>query len=295
MSDSFQLGLACAVTTFLLWGTADYLAARLARRVGELRTLLGVQTAGAPVLLLAWAVIRPPWPTVSSLGWIALAAVSFFVGYLAFFHGLRVGAISLVSPISSGGALIPVAVGVTVMGEPLSGPRAFGIGLTLLGLVVALTDLRAVHDLDAARRQRGAWAGVATLLTWGSGTAFLLPAIAAAGWFAPIALIRGIIVLLIGGWAVFQLLRKTPGPRTSLWDASSRPLIVAAALLDLGAFFAYAIALTSIPASVAAPIASAYPIVTILLARRNLGETLTPREWTGVAVTMGGVTTLGLG
>jgi len=295
MSDSLLLGLVCAVTTFLLWGTADYLAARLTRRVGEMRTLLGIQTAGAPVLLVAWAIIRPPFPPTPSLGWTALAAISFFVGYLAFFHGLRVGAISLVSPISSGGALIPVLVGVTLLGETLSAPRAFGIGLTLVGVAVAVTDLRAVRDLDVVGRRRGAWAGMATLLAWGSGTAFLLPAIATVGWFTPIALIRGIIVLLIGGWGTVQLLRRFPGPRTPLWNASSAPLIAIAALLDLGAFFAYAIALRSIPASVAAPIASAYPIVTILLARRNLGETLTPREWTGVAVTMGGVTTLGLG
>jgi drug/metabolite transporter (DMT)-like permease len=68
-----------------------------------------------------------------------------------------------------------------------------------------------------------------------------------------------------------------------------------AALLDLTAFFSYGVALRDAPAAVAAPIASAYPLVTILIARSHLHERLAAREWLGVGLTIAGVALLGAG
>jgi drug/metabolite transporter (DMT)-like permease len=303
MADLAALGLACAIVTCTAWGVADYLAAHITRRIGEARTLLRIQAVGVPVLLVAWMILRPPLPNAAAMGWITLAAASFFVGYLAFFYGLRVGAISLVSPISSAGALIPVAAGIVVFGEAPSAHRLVGIALTLTGLAITLTDFGAVRDLGALGRRRGVWAGSLTLVMWGSGTALLLPVVKVAGSFAPIAILRVEVLFLILGWWLWDLVvrsRTASGPPLAAPGAESRegslwPAIAPAALLDLIAFFAYGFALQTAPASVAAPIASAYPLVTILIARHRLGERLSPREWSGVGATLAGVAALGFG
>jgi drug/metabolite transporter (DMT)-like permease len=294
MPDPMTLGLASAVTTCVTWGTADYLAAHVTRRIGEARTLLALQAVGVPVLVVAWLVVRPPLPDPASLAWITLASASFAVGYLAFFHGLRVGAISIVSPISSAGALIPVTAGIILFGEHPSTPRLAGVALTLAGLALLLTDFGAVRTLGAADRRRGALAGVVTLLAWGSGTALLLPAIKSAGGFSPIALVRAEILLVLLVWFAWRGAARLPSDsglrNRSLWGC-----VVPAALLDLTAFFAYGFALYAAPATVVAPIASAYPLVTIAIARRRLHETLSRREWSGVALTLAGATALGVG
>ncbi|MEO5657436.1 MAG: EamA family transporter [Nitrospiria bacterium] len=296
--NGVTLGLLGATITCVAWGLADYVAALLSRRLGEAWTLLGIQAVGLPILALIWLIIRPPLPVPADLIWITLASGCFAVGYFSFFHGLRVGTISLVSPISSAGALIPVAVGMALMGEEASGIRLTGIALTMAGLALLLTDLRAVKRLDAPTRRRGMLAGLVTLLAWGLGTALLLPAIHHAGGFAPIAILRIEVLVVAAAWCAAASPAAPPhqAPVSSaLRSPAVWALVVPAALLDLTAFFAYGYALHIAPASVAAPVASAYPLVTILIAHQRVGETLNAREWSGVALTLLGVGLLGLG
>lgn len=292
--DLATLGLVAACVTCLAWGVADYVAALLTRRIGEALTLLAIQSTSVPLLAVAWWVIQPPLPTGAVLGWITLASVAFTIGYAAFFYGLRVGTISLVSPISSAGALIPVAAGIWLVGETASGLRLGGIALTLVGLAIMLTDVRAVHSLDANVRRLGIWAGLVTMLAWGSGTALLLPAIGRLGGFAPIAILRVEVWLIIAAWCAVMV--RVPSRTSASIAPPGAPLwilVIPAALLDLIAFFSYGYALQTAPAAVAAPVASAYPLVTILIARKRLGERLNAREWSGVAVTLAGVALLG--
>ncbi len=293
--DLPSLGLACAFATSAAWGTADYLAAHITRRIGETRTLLGIQGAGVPLLIVAWVVVAPPRPNPASLAWISLAAAAFAIGYLAFFYGLRVGAISLVSPISSAGALIPSVAGLVLFGEEISAARLGGIALTLTGLAIMLIDTRAMHDLGAVGRRRGTLAGVATMLAWGSGTALLLPLVKEMGGFAPIALLRVEILVAVFAWFAWRGATSRTAWTPPRWPLALWAVIVPAALLDLVAFFSYGFALHTVPASVAAPIASAYPLVTIVIARRLLRERLSRKEWGGVAVTLAGTAMLGFG
>jgi drug/metabolite transporter (DMT)-like permease len=294
------LGIACAVVTCVSWGVADYLAARITRQVGEVAALLRIQQVGAPILILAWIVLRPPLPGTADLLWITAAAACFLIGYVSFFYGLRVGVISLVSPISSAGALIPALAGMMLFGELVSGVRLGAAGLALLGVVVLTADPAAIGSLAVEGRRNGIKAGIVTLVAWGSGTALLLPAIRNVGAFAPIAVLRLEILALLAAWwlarrAIDQPTPGAPGvPARDTPFAGGWQLVVPAALLDLTAFFAYGVALRDAPTVVAAPIASAYPLVTIMIARHHLSEKLTGREWLGVGLTLAGAALLGV-
>jgi drug/metabolite transporter (DMT)-like permease len=296
------LGIGCAAVTCLAWGVADYLAARITRRVGETGALLRIQLVGVPVLLLAWVILRAPLPDTRNLLWITPAAGCFVVGYLAFFYGLRVGAISLVSPISSAGAAVPVMAGIGFFGEAASGVRLGGIGLTLVGIWVLQADPGAIGALAPAGRRQGIRAGLVTLAAWGSGTALLLPAVRSAGAFVPVATLRLEVLTIVGVWWLIERARSRGAPTEPIPSAGAAEpgdarwaVVVAAAALDLTAFFAYGVALRDAPAAVAAPIASAYPLVTILIARHRLQEHLAGREWLGVGLTLAGVGLLGTG
>jgi drug/metabolite transporter (DMT)-like permease len=287
--------------TCVAWGVADFLAARITRQVGELSALLRIQLAGAPVLILAWIALRPPLPGTVNLLWISAAAGCFLVGYVSFFYGLRVGVISLVSPISSAGAVVPVLAGILLFGEVVAGVRLGGAGLALLGIMVLTADPGAIGSLAPEGRRNGIKAGIVTLVAWGSGTALLLPAIRSVGAFAPIAVLRLEILALLAAWWLARGAtadRTTAGLPRATGDAAfpgGWRLVVPAALLDLTAFFAYGVALRDAPVTVAAPIASGYPLVTILIARHRLNEQLCAREWLGVGLTLAGAALLGTG
>lgn len=274
----------------------------MARRVGETGALLRIQLVGVPILLLGWAILRPPLPEADNLAWITAAAGCFVVGYLAFFNGLRVGAISLVSPISSAGSAVPVLAAIAFFGEAPSATRLGGMGLTLIGIWVLLADPGAIGAIAPQGRRQGIRAGVVTLLAWGSGTALLLPAVKTAGAFVSVATLRLEVLAIIAVWWLIDRSRSrgsTTDPSVVI-SADVHPsgnwrLVVPAAVLDLTAFFAYGVALRDAPAAVAAPIASAYPLVTILIARQHLHERLTNREWIGVGLTLVGVGLIGAG
>lgn len=292
------LGIWAAVVTCLAWGVADYLAALITRRVGEVGALLRIQLAGVPILVAAWIILRAPLPGVNQLIWITPAACCFVIGYLAFFNGLRIGAISLVSPISSAGAAVPVLAAMLWLGETASGVRLGGLALTLIGIVVLLADPTAIGALAPTGRRQGVKAGVVTLLAWGSGTALLLPAVRIGGAFVPVAALRLEVLVIIAAWWLIQRMRgysSTADPAADVREVNLWTVIMPAAVLDLTAFFAYGVALRDAPTAVAAPIASAYPLVTILIARYRLQERLTSREWSGVGLTLVGVGLLGTG
>jgi drug/metabolite transporter (DMT)-like permease len=287
--------------TCVSWGVADFLAARITRQVGELGALLRIQLVGAPILILAWIALRPTLPGTADLLWISAAAGCFLVGYVSFFYGLRVGVISLVSPISSAGAVVPALAGILLFGEVVSGARLGGAGLALLGIVVLTADPTAIGSLASEARRNGIKAGIVTLVAWGSGTALLLPPIRHIGAFTPIAVLRvEILALLAAWWLARRAIAHRPPADLGL-PAGEAPfaggwrLVVPASLLDLTAFFAYGIALREVPAAVAAPIASGYPLVTILIARHRLDERLCAREWLGVGLTLAGAAMLGTG
>ncbi len=298
MLTPIELGIVCAVVTCISWGVADYLAARITRQVGELGALLRIQLVGAPILIIAWIALRPPLPGTADLLWISAAAGCFLVGYVSFFYGLRVGVISLVSPISSAGAVVPAFVGIVLFGEVVSGVRLGGAGLALLGIVVLTANPAAIGSLAREGRRNGVRAGIVTLVAWGSGTALLLPPIRHIGAFAPIAVLRLEILALLAAWWLARRAiahQPTAGLHVPSGDAPctvSWRLVVPASLLDLTAFFAYGVALRDVPAAVAAPIASGYPLVTILIARHRLDERLCAREWLGVGLTLAGASLL---
>lgn len=118
------IGLALGLFAAFAWGLVDVAAAVSTRSVGSLRVLVGTQVTSVAVLALL-AVARPNLlGTAPGDGIVAglplglLAAAS----YLAYFTALRIGPLSIVSPVivAYGGATVLLAV--VFRGETLT-PR----------------------------------------------------------------------------------------------------------------------------------------------------------------------------
>jgi drug/metabolite transporter (DMT)-like permease len=251
------------------WGIADFGGGLTSRRAPVLGVLLGSQIAsiavGLPILAAVSEPAMRPIDLAVSIGGGVLAAA----GLSLLYRGLSVGRMGVVAPVAAViTATEPVAYGFATQGVPSA--------LALVGILAAVVSVVLVsRSPDAADgRPSGLWYGVA------AGILFGLFTIGAAQLnddliLSPVVVIRVASVLVITIWI---LLRRQPWrvPR-SLW-----PALVGVGVMDMSATAAYLAAIAVGPLSIAAILASLYPVVTTILAALFLRERVTPIHAAGI-------------
>ena len=149
-----MLALALALGASVAWGGSDFVAGLASRRMPLLAVLVGSQVAGLVLLLGLLAVTgEAPPPGGAGLA-AALAGVAELVGFAALYKGLAMGPMSVVAPISSAAALVPVTASVLTGARP-SAAAAVGMGLVLLGAALACAEPDSGEARRAAARPRG--------------------------------------------------------------------------------------------------------------------------------------------
>jgi drug/metabolite transporter (DMT)-like permease len=204
-----------------------------------------------------------------------------------FYHGLSLGQVSLVTPVASCGAVVPVLVGL-LRGEALSWFSVAGIALALVGIVLVSLHTAGAQAHTHARRAL-AYA-LAAALAFGLFFVFAANGTAVPGaqplWVALAGRAGGLSLLL-----AFQLGRG----RRLVWLGWPRfGRLAAIGVIDIAATVCYTIATLALNLGVVAVLASLYPVVTILLGRLMLAERLSPRQYAGVGLALCGVVLLAL-
>ena len=116
-----------ALATSLAFGTSDFLAGRVARRLVPTLLLLYSQLRQAACLLLAlWFTGQPFFG--AALVWGMAGGVFDAVALTLYYRALAVGPASIVAPLAASGAVLPVMVGIVRGAVP--GP------LVLIGLAI---------------------------------------------------------------------------------------------------------------------------------------------------------------
>jgi drug/metabolite transporter (DMT)-like permease len=209
----------------------------------------------------------------------AAAGVVATLSLAAFYRAMATAPMSLVAPITAAGTAIPVVVGM-VRGEHLSVLQLAGIAVTLTGIVLASgPELRSGV---AVRRQA---LGLAIGAAVGFGVAYTLLALAASSSVYGTLLWQRIGGLIVLGPIVARA-RILRGIRLTARRLGALALIGGC---DIVANGSYALAASRGDLSIAAVLASLYPVVTALLARSILAERLRPVQSLGVVAALGGV------
>ncbi len=275
-----MLGLAASVA----WGCSDFLGGLKSRTLELLTVLLVSQGAG---LLLVGAIVAlrgEPVPDGEHVVYACLSGVAGAVGLAAFYRGLAVGAMAVVAPIAGTAAVIPVAFGV-ITGERPSAFQGIGIALAIAGVVVASREL----SEDGGEARLAAGAGLALVAALGFGS-FFVSMDAASG---P-DLFWAIFFNRVTSLAVLSAAAVAVRPRLAVARADLRTLL-AIGVLDISANGLFAVASTKGLVSLVAVLASLYPVVTILLARLVLGESVRRVQQAGVAAVLAGVALISAG
>ncbi|MFC8919320.1 EamA family transporter [Streptomyces sp. NPDC047821] len=283
-----------ALATSLLWGLADFGGGLLTRRMPAL-TVVVVSQALAVVVLGALVVATGGWSEAGPELWYAVAAgVVGPAAMLAFYKALALGPMGVVSPLGSLGVVVPVSVGLLVGDRP--GLLQFaGIGVAIAGVVLA-----GGPELRGAPVQRQA-----VLLTlvaaFGFGSVMALISEASStltGLFLAL-FVQRVTNVVVGGAALWASVRR--GGRALPGDGGARvvwralPALAFVGLADVAANGTYSIAAQNGPVTVAAVLASLYPVVTALAARGVLKERLRAVQAAGAGLALVGTVLLAAG
>jgi len=289
------IGLVTGLGAALAWGTLDVLSAITGRRIGSLRVTTGIQVIGAAFVIglaLASDASFPTDPRVLVGG--ALVGLTGAGAYLAYFTGLRMGPVAVVSGVVAAYGGLTVILAVIIRGENLTTTQAVGAALATLGVV--LTGLQFDGDWRSTRLA-------------GPGVAF---AIIGLVLFASMSIVTDIVidladwlqVLLVSVTVVLLFIALTVARERSrpvLADESGAEagqatrdprvlgLVVVAGLLDVAGLAVFTYGLEHAQTWLVGLASSFGPVVTIAAAVIFMGERLRRIQWVGVASIVAGM------
>ncbi|MFD6534614.1 EamA family transporter [Streptomyces sp. NPDC060184] len=283
-----------ALATSLLWGLADFGGGLLTRRIPAL-TVVVVSQAIAVVVLGATVVATGAWSEAGARLWFAVAAGTVGpVAMLCFYKALALGPMSVVSPLGSLGVAVPVSLGL------LAGERPGPAQLARVAIAVTGVVLAGGPELRGAPVRR---------------RAVLLTLVAAFGFGAVMSLVseaststRGLFLalfvqrvtnVLVGGTALWVSVRRggraLPAAGGGAVVLGALPALGFVGLADVAANGTYATAALHGSVTVAAVLASLYPVVTVLAARGILKERLRGIQAAGAGLALMGTVLLASG
>ncbi len=277
-----MLGPAFAFGSSLAYGVADFLGGTTSRRIGTLQFVFCTQLIGV-VIAGGWvAISTDPVPPVATFAAAAGAGLGLAVGVAAFFQAMVVGKMSIVAPISATGVLVPIVAGIA-RGERPNAAQAVGIVTAIAGVVLAA---RPPSERPAAAAESGL--GLALLAALGTGLFLWLMAPASrhgVPWAILIARAIPALVLTVAVNVRRISLRSALQSRTA-------SIILVSALLTFSATALYAFATLHGALVIVSVLGSLYPVVTVLLAYRVLGERTHGAQQLGIAAVLAGVVLL---
>ncbi|MEV8019727.1 DMT family transporter [Streptomyces sp. NPDC086554] len=280
-----------ALATSLLWGLADFGGGLLTRRIPALTVVVASQTI-AVIVLGAIVIATGGWTEWGPQLWFAVGAgLVGPVAMLSFYKALALGPMGVVSPLGSLGVVVPVGVGL-FLGERPGVPQFAGIAVAVVGILLA-----GGPELRGAPVQRQAVL-LTLLAAFGFGAVMALISEASStmtGLFLAL-FVQRVTNVAAGGAALYVSVKRggTALPEGTGMGVirASLPALAFVGLADVAANGTYSIAAQNGPVTVAAVLASLYPVVTALAARMVLHERLRGIQAAGAGLALVGTVLL---
>ena len=275
-----MLALGLGLSASVAWGGSDLVAGLAGRRLPLLTVLIGAQASGLALLIALLVVVGGHAPSAHAALLAAGAGLAELLGYAALYKSLALGPMSVVAPISSIAAIVPVTVAVAG-GQPIAAAAAVGFGLALTGAAAACTE-RGGAERSAERIVPGAVLAAVAALCFG---AFFVAIDAASKQSSPTWAVVIDRLASVTALAVIAALTR-PGLGISGGDLRA---VSAVGVLDgaANAMFAFAL-MHGLPSTVSVA-GSLAPVTTVVLAALLLKERLALFQTVGVMTVLAGV------
>jgi drug/metabolite transporter (DMT)-like permease len=269
-----------ALLSSLLWGSADYHAGNLSKRLPTM-VVLAINQAFGLLFGILLVLISGGWitPNLESSGYLingALAGLCGYAGLLCLYAGLSTGRMGVVSPISSLSVLIPLFFALVIKGDRLSTPVMMGVIAAIIGGFLAsgpeITQGLPIRPVLLALGAALGFGSALTFMSIGSQESSLLTMVTMRATTFMVSAIYFMKVRNGGG-----VKRKDLG------------LLAAIGIADFSANLLLGVATTKGLVSIAMVLGSLYPIATAILAYIFLHERLHKAQYIGVVLAVSGV------
>lgn len=241
------------------------------------------------LLLISYLHFRGSWGASLEYTLYGILSTIFgILGYYSFEEALQRGPVTAVGSITAAYPVIPVLVGLTILGETLTIVQAAGIAIIMVG-IIALSYSHGNGDGKSELTKACLLLSIASFSLWGLWAIFIKIAIEPVGELETVQYLG--LHVFVAPIIAFQYLRyrRSQGaviiPKWSLWMR----IAVIAVILGQLAFWGEVYALGRGPVSIIIPLIAAYPAVTILLAYTFLKERLRMLEWLFVIAIVFGI------
>ena len=273
-----MIAISLSLIACFCWGLSQFFAGIKTRTLPVLTILAYSSTAGFMVLAIGLVAMGSAMPRDPNLFYAGLAGAMGIGGVYSLYRGLAVGAISIVIPISSLGALLPVMASL-LMGEMPGAVQGIGMVAAISGGV--LISIPQHTGGQAKHPVKGILPAIGAAL--GFGSFYILMDVSGAIdplWAA--AASRLISLIIVMGAVLWK------GPKLKI-KATHLPVVFMIGALDAAAAFSYTVATTKGLLSLVAVISSLYPVVPVALATLFLKERLRGLQLPGVILIILGV------
>ena len=278
-----DLGVLFGLGSAAAFGAGDFSGGLASRRVSGLTVAGLAQAIGLVALLVLLAILQPAPPSTGALAVAAVAGACGGLGLVALYAGLSLGSMGVVTALSGVGSVaLPLLIGYLLGRAPVSPAQWLGVVVTMAAVGAASGATR--HGVQP----RAVMLGIAAAVFLGLW--FLLLDVAAEetgseAW--ALVASRGAATVLIGGAA---LISGRYGGLRAAW-----PIVLLAGTMDVTGNAAFVLARSTLPVGVAAALSGLYPIVTMLLARAVLRESLPRLGIAAVLLAVVGIAIISLG
>jgi uncharacterized membrane protein len=292
-------GLLTGLGAALSWGTMDIASALSSRHIGSLRVTAGVQLICTGFLTLAALIAGTSIQLdPANLGIASLLGLIGAGAYYAYFTGLRIGPISVVSGVVAAYGGLTVVLSVVLRGESLTLVQAFGATIATIGVI--LTGVAFGGGLRGMRfAGPGVIFSVVALILFALMAITMDIALESAGWIQ-VLLVSRLVIVVVSILAIVMLAisgRKAHGEATGTGPiplARVGVMLIVAGALDATGLISFAIGLENAPTWMVGLASSFGPAVTIIVAVAFLGERLKGIQWIGLVCVAIGMVAIGL-
>jgi drug/metabolite transporter (DMT)-like permease len=269
-----------ALLSSLLWGSADYHAGNLSKRLPTM-VVLGLSQAFGLLFGIFLILASQDWlaPSLKSDGYLingALAGICGYIGLICLYSGLSTGRMGVVAPISSLSVVIPLFFAIVINGDQLSQPAMMGMAAAVIGVFLASGP-----EVTQGLPLRPVLLALGAALGFGSGLTFMAIGSQESSLMTMTTMRATTFFISVG---IFLKIKGFGGA-----NKRDLPLLAGIGIADFSANLLLGIATTKGLVSVAMVLGSLYPIATAVLAFIFLHERLHKAQYIGIVLAVGGV------
>ncbi|HSW92030.1 MAG TPA: DMT family transporter [Candidatus Saccharimonadales bacterium] len=285
-SLALSLGLLAAIA----WGISGFFDAKASKSVHPIVASFAINGLLTVIYVICYALFLHKDFTMdtSSFLYAAGGGVIIAVGALSYFRALRIGPVTLVSPMSSAYPLVTTLLAVALFGGVITLEQAVPICLIIAGILAATNFLPGIRQHKGI--SKGPSLGLFTALCWGIGYALMAQAVQANGWqqatlveLIAMMIALGLSLPFLKGHQAVTLSHLKTAFRSKNVRLASVIALIAALSFNIGLQYDHT------GGAIVATCSAFYPILTVLLALRLFKESVSKIQLLGALTSVAGV------